>query len=211
MLKLLSPTVLHQLPSSYKVLLSLQRCQLLHSSTTSSRMDLKTIVNKLEEIAPSKLAESWDNVGLLVEPVQTGLINRILLTNDLTEQVMAETENLQGGEKKVGLILSYHPPIFRHLKRLTQSSAKERLVLRAVQSGVAVYSPHTALDPLINNWLLSGLGEGDVASLAAGKIASGLNNKIQLCGASFESVQDFIGTLMACSENIVATPNNDGG
>lgn len=208
MLRLLSPTVLHQLSSSNRGLLSLLHSQLLHSSTALLRMDLKTIVSKLEEIAPSKLAESWDNVGLLVEPVQTGLINRILLTNDLTEQVMDETENLLG--EKVGLILSYHPPIFRPLKRLTQASAKERLVLRAAQSGMAVYSPHTSLDPLINDWLLSGLGEGDIASLAVGKIASRLKNEIHLCGVTLESVLDFIGP-MACRKNIVVTPNHDGG
>lgn len=207
MLRLLSSTV-RQFPSSNKVLLSLLRCQLLHSSTASSRMDLKSIVSKLEEIAPSNLAESWDNVGLLVEPVQTGLIKRILLTNDLTEQVMDETENLLG--EKVGLILSYHPPLFRPLKRLTQASAKERLVLRAVQSGMAVYSPHTALDPLINNWLLSGLDEGEIVSLAVRKIASRLNNEIQVYGVTLESVLDFI-SPMACRKSIVVTPKHDNG
>lgn len=31
-------------------------------------MDLKSVVEKLNFFAPLRLAESWDNVGLLIEP-----------------------------------------------------------------------------------------------------------------------------------------------
>lgn len=31
-------------------------------------MDLKSVVKKLQQFADPSLAESWDNVGLLVEP-----------------------------------------------------------------------------------------------------------------------------------------------
>lgn len=31
-------------------------------------MDLKTVVKKLQQFADPSFAESWDNVGLLVEP-----------------------------------------------------------------------------------------------------------------------------------------------
>ena len=161
-------------------------------------MDLKTIVGKLEEIAPSRRAESWDNVGLLVEPRQDRLISRVLLTNDLTEPVMDEAEK---GEK-IGLILSYHPPIFRPLKRITQRSDKERIILRAVQSGIAVYSPHTALDPVINQWLLSGLGEGETTSLGVGKIPSRQSNHVQLCNVAVDSVRDFYDSMKIGEENV---------
>jgi len=42
----------------------------------------------LEELAPTKLAGEWDNVGLLVEPKQLGDVEHIFLTNDLTAGVM---------------------------------------------------------------------------------------------------------------------------
>ena len=42
-----------------------------------------------------------------------------MLTNDLTEDVLEECV-----EKKADLIVSYHPPIFRPLKRLTQGNWK---------------------------------------------------------------------------------------
>ena len=205
MLRLLAPVFRHT-TLSRRLLLSPSSCYQL-SSTSSSTMDLRTIVNRLEEIAPSKYAEAWDNVGLLVEPRQTGLINRILLTNDLTEPVMDEAESLSGG--RVGLILSYHPPIFRPLKRITQQSSKERLLLRAIQSGMAVYSPHTALDPMINDWLLSGLGEGDITSLGVGKTATRLSNRVQVTGQ--KDADSFVSALPSLAdEGVSVSPVSTG-
>lgn len=80
---------------------------------------LKSVIDKLVSFAPPSLAESWDNVGLLVEPVNDVPISHILLTNDLTEDVMDEALSV-----KANLIISYHPPIFAPLKRITNSSWK---------------------------------------------------------------------------------------
>lgn len=72
---------------------------------------LSEIVEKLENFAPATLAEGWDNVGLLIDPMTNSNIKNIMLTNDLTEQVIDEAKG-----KDVGLIVSYHPPLFRALK-----------------------------------------------------------------------------------------------
>jgi dinuclear metal center YbgI/SA1388 family protein len=123
-------------------------------------MELKSVVNKLTQFAPLKLAEKWDNVGLLVEPSQPKTIERIFLTNDLTEKVMEEAI-----QTKASMILSYHPPIFAPLKRLTQASVKERIIVKAIEERIAIYSPHTTYDSVkggVNDWLASGLGEGKV-------------------------------------------------
>ncbi|KAK3892014.1 hypothetical protein Pcinc_004139 [Petrolisthes cinctipes] len=115
-------------------------------------MELSAVVKKLEELAPVSLAESWDNVGLLVEPYTKKELRAILLTNDLTEEVVEEAE-----QRGAGLILSYHPPIFRPLKRITTSSWKGKIVARCLEQGIAIYSPHTACDALkggVNDWLI---------------------------------------------------------
>ena len=62
---------------------------------------------------------------MLIEPTPPHSVRTIFLTNDLTEAVMDEAL-----EKKADLILSYHPPIFVGLKRLTQSAWKERIVIK---------------------------------------------------------------------------------
>jgi dinuclear metal center YbgI/SA1388 family protein len=119
-------------------------------------MDLKQIVKRLEEYAPLSVACDWDNVGLLVEPSGEARIERILVTNDLTEPVLNEAI-----EKNVQMIISYHPFIFNPLKRLTQADWKQRLILRCIEKRIAVYSPHTTWDSIdggINDWILKPFG-----------------------------------------------------
>ncbi|GAB1284994.1 NIF3-like protein 1 [Apodemus speciosus] len=119
-------------------------------------MDLKALLSSLNDFASLSFAESWDNVGLLVEPSPPHTVNTLFLTNDLTEEVMEEAL-----QKKADLILSYHPPIFRPMKHITWKTWKERLVIRALENRVAIYSPHTAYDAApqgVNSWLAKGLG-----------------------------------------------------
>ncbi|XP_031553577.1 NIF3-like protein 1 isoform X1 [Actinia tenebrosa] len=140
----------------------IQGCRNL-SSSRSYRMDLNAVVAKLESFAPVSLAEQWDNVGLLVEPSGRHTVDSMLLTNDLTEKVLEEAI-----ESEVQMILSYHPPIFIPLKRLTSRSFKERIIVKAIEKRIAIYSPHTAFDAVnggVNDWLASGLGDGHVTPL----------------------------------------------
>lgn len=157
-------------------------------------MELFSVVQALEKIAPTKLAENWDNVGLLLEPKISKPIHKVFITNDLTEVVLKEAISLGN----IGLILSYHPPIFQSFKRLTQSSAKERIVLTCAMAGIAVYSPHTALDNMeggINDWLLSGIGEGVVSSIGARKTSSGTSNVVKYGGLESDSLKDLCQTF----------------
>lgn len=116
---------------------------------------LAVVVEKLNDFAPENLAEKWDNVGLLIEPYTKKNINNILLTNDLTESVM--TEALARGSD---MIISYHPPIFAPLKRITQKSWKERIISICMENKIALYSPHTSWDSVtngVNDWLAAAL------------------------------------------------------
>ena len=126
-------------------------------------VSLSEVVDKLEEIAPTRFAEDWDNVGLLVAPPDGGPIAKSLLTIDLTEPVLEEA--LAAG---VQLIIAYHPPIFGGLKRLNPAGPRDRTLLRAIRADVAIYSPHTSLDAApggVNDWLADAVGAGDRAPL----------------------------------------------
>ena len=114
------------------------------------------IINLLKEIAPLHLAETWDNVGLLVDPPSAAQVDTVFLTIDLTEEVLDEA--IEAGAQ---LIVAYHPPIFSGLKRLTMGNSTQRVVLRALAAGVSIYSPHTALDAApggLCDWLLEAFG-----------------------------------------------------
>lgn len=111
----------------------------------------------LKQIAPERLAESWDKVGLHVgDPEQK--VSRALLCIDMTEAVVAEAV-----KKRCQLIVAYHPPIFDPLKRMTADGPwTQRRIWQATRAGLAVYSPHTALDAVrggTNDWLCDGLGK----------------------------------------------------
>lgn len=115
-----------------------------------------SVLEILEKLAPLSLAESWDNVGLLVEPGKQCPIKTIMLTNDLTATVMDEAEAM-----KCDLIISYHPPLFQPVKRLVQKDWKQQLAIRAIENGIAIFSPHTSWDSSkggLNDWLIGGLG-----------------------------------------------------
>jgi len=126
---------------------------------------LSEVLDELQRIAPLELAADWDNVGLLVEPKpkQQAPLRGLLLTIDLTEPVLAEAL-----ARQVDLIVAYHPPIFSGMKRLTQATAGERIVLAAIAAGLFVYSPHTALDAAeggLNDWLAKAIGPGTASPI----------------------------------------------
>ena len=100
-------------------------------TTINNRMNLKDVVKELESFAPSSLAASWDNVGLLIEPSGDKQVGKMFLTNDLTEAVMEEAI-----EVNADLILSYHPPIFRPLKKLTTNNWKERIAVACLENKI---------------------------------------------------------------------------
>lgn len=124
----------------------------------------------MAEISPVELAESWDNVGLLLGDSRSPLKGGVLLTIDLNEVVAEEAVR-----KKVGAVVAYHPPIFAALKRITAGSPRGRAVLRLMGAGVAVYSPHTAIDAAVGGvteWLL-GIAAPGAANVRAVRAHAG--------------------------------------
>lgn len=103
-------------------------------------MLVKDVINCLEELAPLHYAEDFDNVGLLVGDKQTE-VSGVLVTLDTLESVVEEAI-----EKKCNLIVSFHPIIFKGLKKITGKSYVERTVLKAIKNDIAIYAIHTALD-----------------------------------------------------------------
>ncbi|VDM18231.1 unnamed protein product [Hydatigera taeniaeformis] len=124
-----------------------------HTSAIEFKMEFAKLAKRLDQVFKLPLAESWDNVGLLIHPSTSTSVSRICLTNDLTESVLSEVVHTGAN-----FVIAYHPPIFRPLKRLTQGTSKERIVIKCIENKIAVYSPHTALDAVsggLNDWLLS--------------------------------------------------------
>jgi len=99
-------------------------------------MKLAEILTVLDDLAPLRYAESWDNVGLLVGNPAAD-VSSVLVTVDYTADVAAEAIAIGAN-----LVVAYHPPLFAAVKRIPHTA----LWADAIRRGIALYSPHTALD-----------------------------------------------------------------
>lgn len=124
----------------------------------------------LDRFAPPRLAEEWDNVGLLVGDAG-GEVRRVMTCLTVTPTTAAEAV-----ERRVDLLVTHHPMPFRPLKRLTAETTVGRLLLELIAARIAVYSPHTAFDSAeqgINQQLAEGLALKDIAPLIADEEGQG--------------------------------------
>jgi dinuclear metal center YbgI/SA1388 family protein len=116
----------------------------------------------LERVAPFRLAEEWDNVGLLVGH-RTQEIKKLMTCLTVTPASAAEA--IDAG---ADLIVTHHPMPFVATKRLTDDTVVGRLLLDLIASQIAVYSSHTAFDSAsqgVNDRLAGGLGRQNIVPL----------------------------------------------
>lgn len=103
-------------------------------------MIVQDVINHLEELSPLSYAEDFDNVGLLVGN-KNSEVSGVLVTLDTIVAVVDEAI-----ENNCNLIVSFHPIIFKGLKKLTGNSYVERVVIKAIKHDIAIFAIHTALD-----------------------------------------------------------------
>ncbi len=103
-------------------------------------MKIQKIVDTLEQWAPSKQAEDFDNVGLIIGDANDDLTG-VIICLDTTEKIIEEAL-----EKNCNLIISFHPIIFSGIKKLTINSYVEKTIIKAIKNKISIYSIHTSLD-----------------------------------------------------------------
>lgn len=120
---------------------------------------VKDIAKAIEDFAPKRLQESYDNAGLQVGDPEME-VKAALLCLDVTEEVVDEAL-----ERRCNLIVTHHPLIFKGLKEVTGRTAIERIVIRAIRENLAIYSAHTNLDSAwegVSHEIAHILGLGDI-------------------------------------------------
>jgi dinuclear metal center YbgI/SA1388 family protein len=103
-------------------------------------MTVADIERFFEEWAPRWTAWERDNVGLQVGD-RSRRVRGILIALDVTEEVIAEAI-----ARRVDLIVSHHPLLFRPPSSITASDAVGRHILSLAEHKVALFSAHTNLD-----------------------------------------------------------------
>lgn len=122
------------------------------------------IINVMESLAPSRIAEEWDNVGLQVGdmdwPVQT-----IWVALDPTPDVVSDA-SING----VDLLITHHPLIFHPLRSVNFNHPLGSIIQTAVQNRMAIFSAHTNLDNAmegLNDVLARHIGLKDLKVLSS--------------------------------------------
>lgn len=103
-------------------------------------MKIKSLIKKLEKNFPKNIAESWDNIGLLVGD-EGREITKVQISLDATEEVIDHAI-----EVGANLIITHHPVIFSGIKNVTSKNLMGRKLLKLIENKIAVYSMHTNLD-----------------------------------------------------------------
>lgn len=169
-------------------------------------MNVKNIAAVIDEIFPLRLAQDWDNVGLLIGDWRKSVRN-LLLTIDTTSDVVAEAKKL-----KTDLIVSYHPVIWDGLKNVT-AAGPGSVVYELIRSRISVFSVHTALDSAMGG-VNDGLAEivgiekgeplGDYVSDPAG------DNFKLVVFVPYESVTDVSNAVFAAGAGAIGNYSHCG-
>jgi dinuclear metal center YbgI/SA1388 family protein len=125
-------------------------------------IEVDAVSHWLEGFAPRRLAEAWDNVGLLWGDPRAG-VSRIMTC--LTVTPATASEAIGGGAE---LIVSHHPVLFRAVKQVRADHRESGILWSLARAGVAIISPHTSFDNTaggINDGLALRLGLRDVQPL----------------------------------------------
>lgn len=105
---------------------------------------LGAIIDAIEDFAPLRHQESYDNSGLLLGD-RTLVISSAVLCLDINEEVIEEAIELGSN-----LIISHHPLVFSGIKRFSNNDYVSRVLQRAIKKDIAIYCCHTNIDSVFN-------------------------------------------------------------
>jgi dinuclear metal center YbgI/SA1388 family protein len=103
-------------------------------------MLIRDVIELMESWAPRWTAWSKDNVGLQVGDASR-TVRRILIALDVVPAVVQEAIH-----RRVDLIVSHHPLLFRPPSSITASDPTGSMVLLLAEKMIGVFSAHTNLD-----------------------------------------------------------------
>ncbi len=131
-------------------------------------MTVKELYANFSSRIPEELREAWDNDGIMCCPDGTAEVCRVLVTLDVTEEIVDYAI-----ERSFDLIVSHHPLIFKPLSSIDEENHIARKVIKLLGSGISVFSFHTRADKLVggvNDRLADLLGMFDTKPFGEGDL-----------------------------------------
>lgn len=185
-------------------------------------MIVDDVVAAIERLAPTSLAEEWDNVGLLVGRGGQA-VTGVLVALDLRDGVLDEAA-AQG----CNVVLTHHPVIFPSLDAVSDATSTGRLLLRAISESIAVIAAHTNLDAApegLNDQMGEMIGLTDMvplrpaladASVGLGRVGRApagttLGDLVGALGVAFEDAsRAFVGDPAQAVESVAVCTGSGG-
>lgn len=178
-------------------------------------MRIQDLIDVLEQYAPPAFQEDFDNAGLLVGDASREC-SGALCTLDATEAVIEEAAALG-----CNLVVTYHPILFKGLRRITGKTYVERAVVGAIRKDIALYAIHTNLDNVregMNGKIASILGLQGVEPLEPKRgllkklfVFVPLTHADPVRQAIFDAGGGHIGRYSDCSFNTAGTGTYQAG
>ena len=148
-------------------------------------MILQQITDYLEEIAPLRFQESYDNSGLIVGDKSTEITGAII-SLDCTPSVIMEAK-----EAGCNLIISHHPIVFSGIKKFNANYYVHKAVILAIKHDIAIYAIHTNLD----NVLRSGVNQKIAQRLGLDRLSTLKSHLLNPMETAYEVGAGIIGHL----------------
>jgi len=178
-------------------------------------MKLKELLLYLESVVPPAFQESYDNSGLQVGD-EEDMVNSVLLSLDVTEEIVDEAES-----NGCRLVISHHPLIFHPLKKISGHTPVGRIIRKAILNNISIYSMHTNLD-IINGGVSYrmaqklGLRDTEVMIPLGDKLLKLVvfvptSHADKVREAIFEAGAGYIGNYDRCSFNLTGEGTFRGG
>lgn len=123
-------------------------------------MKIREIIRTLEDFAPLALQDGFDNAGLQLGLTEDVDATGVLLSLDVTEEVVDEAIN-----RGCNMVVSHHPLLFHPVKSITGDDYVGRIIMKAIKNGIVLYATHTNLDNApggVNHQIASRIGLNDL-------------------------------------------------
>ncbi len=136
----------------------------------AQKLHVADLVAIMEQLAPSDLAEEWDNCGLQVGSMQWPVKKIWVALDPLLPIIKAAVDH------NVDMVITHHPLVFQALTRIDLETVVGQVIGAAVKGNTAIYAAHTNLDSAfegINDALAEKIGLQDSTPLVPAKLPFG--------------------------------------
>ena len=149
-------------------------------------MKLKKIASIMNSKYPTKSAEAWDNVGLLIGN-KNQEVKKVVIALDLTSEVFEKALD-EGAE----LIITHHPFLFKEDEdgtfktELKEYPYKKSIHNRLLNTGICVYAAHTNYDRAAKGMSLAFSNKFDSKFDKISGVSFGLGTNVRTTYNKFE-------------------------